>query len=223
MNQKHPIKVLILGAGGHAQVVVDILLMNYESDKKIVPIGYLDDDLSLKDKKILGIHVLGAISQLNDVPHDAIIIAVGDNRKRFSLFETLIQQGENLINAIHASVIISSQVEIGLGVVICAGVVVNTGTEIGNNVIINTGSIVEHHNRIKNHVHLAPGINLGGDVEIGEGTLVGIGASILPQKKVGQWSVIGSGSIVTMDIPDKVMAAGVPARVVRKILKEGYL
>ena len=217
MDQKHPNKVLILGAGGHAQVVADILLMNYESDKEIFPIGYLDDDLSFKDKRILGIPVLGTISQLKDISHDSIIIAVGDNRERVSIFETLNQQGENLINAIHADVVISSQVDLGAGVVICAGVVVNTGSVIGDNVILNTACTVDHHNKIHDHVHLAPGVHLGGDVEIGEGTLVGIGSSILPQKKVGQWSVIGIGSVVTRDIPDKVVAAGVPARAIRKI------
>lgn len=217
MDQKHPKKVLILGAGGHAQVVADILLMNYESDKEILPVGYLDDDLSLKDRQFLGIPVLGSLNQINEFFHVSVIVAVGDNRIRAILFNKLNLQGEKLINAVHPDAVISLHVKLGSGVVICAGVVVNTGSVIGDNVILNTACTVDHHNKIHNHVHLAPGVHVGGEVEIGEGTLVGIGASILPQKKIGKWSVIGAGSVVISDIPDKVVEAGDPARIIRKI------
>ncbi len=217
MKQKIPTKVIILGAGGHAQVVADILLMNFESSKEILPIGYLDDDLTLEGKDMLGLPVMGAIKHLADFSHDAVIVAVGDNKERSTIYKMVDRRGENIINAVHAEACVSSRVPLGSGVVICAGVVVNAGSVIGDNVILNTACTVDHHNKIHNHVHIAPGVHIGGDVEIGEGTLVGIGSSVIPQNKIGKWSVIGAGSVVISDIPDKVVQAGNPAKFIKKI------
>ena len=103
---------------------------------------------------------------------------------------------------------------------ICAGAVINPRSTIGANVIINTGCTVDHHNRIESHAHIAPGAHLGGDVSIGEGTLVGIGATVMPQRQVGQWSVVSAGALVHADVGDRVVAAGVPARAIRKLVVE---
>jgi len=56
---------------------------------------------------------------------------------------------------------------------------------------------------------------MGGGVQIGKGTLVGIGSTVLPGRHVGAWSVVGGGAVVRDDIPEGAVAVGVPARVVR--------
>jgi len=206
------VRVPILGAGGHAQVVADILLQARAAGASAHPIGFLDDDPALAGTAIMGLPVLGTIAQLDEFDHDAVIVAIGDNRTRAHLFESVQAQGEQIVNAIHPAAVLAPDVRLGEGVMICAGVVVNTGTVIGDNVILNTGCTVDHHNHIGNHVHIAPGVHLGGDVTIGEGTLVGIGASVIPQRTVGAWSVIGAGSVVTKDIPAQATAVGVPAQ-----------
>jgi len=210
------IGVMILGAGGHAQVVADILLRAHEAGANCRPIGFLDDNSSLAGTTIMGLPVLGSIAQLGQFDHDAVIAAIGDNRTRFRIFASVRARGERIVNAIHPAAVLAPDVRLGEGVMICAGVVVNTGTVIGDNVILNTGCTVDHHNRIGNHAHIAPGVHLGGEVTIGEGTLVGIGATVIPQRTVGAWSVIGAGSVVSKDIPAHATAAGVPARVIRQ-------
>lgn len=57
-------------------------------------------------------------------------------------------------------------------------------------------------------------------VEIGEGTFIGFGATILPNVRIGRHCLIGAGSVVTRDIPDYSIAAGAPARVVRRATDE---
>lgn len=208
-------RVLILGAGGHAQVIADILLRAHDAGSTVAPIGYLDDDPRLSGRVFLGLPVLGPLSQLAAIEHDAVIVAIGDNGVRCHLFESLRQQGECFAMAIHPHATLSSDVQVGPGTMICAGVVVNTGSTIGVNVILNTSCTVDHHNRIGDHAHIAPGAHLGGEVTIGEGTLIGIGATVMPRCQIGAWSVVGAAALVHHDLPAHVTAVGVPAQVIR--------
>ncbi len=210
-------RVLIIGAGGHAQVVADILLCMHQEDGDTVPVGYLDDDPALAGQQLLGLPVLGKLEQRGAIPHDRAIVAIGHNETRRQLFETLRQEGEEFILARHPRATVAASAQVGLGTVICAGVVINAGSVVGTNCILNTGCTVDHHNYIGDHAHIAPGVHLGGDVLIGEGTLVGIGATVLPQRRVGNWCIVSAGAVVHRDLDNGVVAAGMPARAVRRL------
>lgn len=209
-------RVIILGAGGHAQVVADILLRMAESGIDIAPVAFLDDNPTLKGQEILGILVLGEMAVLPTISHEAVIIAIGSNPVRQRLYQTLKVDGEQFVIARHPTAVIASDVHIGPGCMICANVVVNTGSVIGANVILNTACTVDHHNQIEDHAHIAPGVNLGGNVHIGEGTLVGIGATVMPQRQIGAWSQVGAGAVVTQNLPERITAVGIPAKPISK-------
>jgi maltose O-acetyltransferase len=55
----------------------------------------------------------------------------------------------------------------------------------------------------------------GEEVAVGEGTLIGIGATVILPRTIGDWAVIGAGSVVSRDLPAGATAVGVPARVMR--------
>ena len=207
-------KVLILGAGGHGQVVADILLRMVHAGQDVNPVGYLDDDPALVGRSFLDLLVLGSCDTLSQIDHEAVIVAIGDNAVRRRLFDRLEAQGTQFAVACHPSAVIAPDVRIGPGTMVCAGVIVNTGTTVGSNVILNTGCTVDHHNQVGDHVHLAPGVHLGGAVTISEGSFIGIGSSVIPGRTIGPWSLVGVGSVVTKDIPAHVTAVGVPARVI---------
>jgi sugar O-acyltransferase (sialic acid O-acetyltransferase NeuD family) len=213
-------RVLIVGAGGHGQVIADILLNTKGKEKELMPIGFLDDNQALQGKDFLGIPVLGSLECCSSIEHDAIIIAIGNNSIRRCLFEKFQIKGERFIIAGHPSAIIASNVSVGAGTMICAAAVVNPSSTIGANVILNTGCTVDHHNRLGDHVHIAPGVTLGGEVTVGKGTLVGIGATIMPQCSIGEWSIIGAGALVNKNLPNRVLAAGVPAKIMRRLDEE---
>lgn len=207
-------RLLIIGAGGHGQVVADILFRMRDEGSNIVVAGFLDDNPELTGRMILGVPVLGAISDCAGVEHDERIIAIGDNGTRKNLFHRLQQDGTPFFVARHPHSIVASDVEPGAGSMLCAGAIVNTGSTIGKGVILNTGCTVDHHNQIGNFVHIAPGVHLGGEVIAGEGALIGMSATVLPGRRVGAWSIVGAGSVVTKDIPERSLAFGIPARVV---------
>ena len=204
-------RVMLIGAGGHAQVVADILRAMQSAGENVEVIGYLDDNPALQGHRLQGYKVLGSLVALSHFTHDAVIVAIGDNRIRASLQERLSAQGERFFTAIHPQSIIANDVSIGEGTMVCAGVVVNVGTQIGKGVILNTGCTVDHHNRIGNFVHIAPGVNLAGNITVGEEAMVGVGAVAVPGINIGARAVVGAGAVVIRNVPENMTAIGVPA------------
>ena len=204
--------ILIVGAGGHGQVVADVLLAAHRAGDRDLPVGFVDDDPELQGKSCLGLPVLGPVCQLSAFPHNAVIVALGDNADRCRVFALLRDRAEPFAVARHPAALIADSAVIGPGTMVCAGVIVNPMARIGADVILNTGCTIDHHNEIADHVHVAPGVHLGGEVKVGEGALVGIGATVMPGKRIGAWSVVGAGAVVVHDVPDRAVVVGVPAR-----------
>jgi sugar O-acyltransferase (sialic acid O-acetyltransferase NeuD family) len=207
-------RVLIIGAGGHGQVVADILMAASRQGAREYACGYVDDDETLSGHILWTVPVVGSIDERHRFDHDAVILGIGDNSSRRRLFEQLLRSRERFVTARHPSAILSASSVIRHGSVVAPGAIVNVGACVGCNVILNTGCSIDHHCVIGDHAHIAPGARLGGHVTIGHGALVGIGAIVLPGRRVGAWSVVGAGAVVTRDIPDGVTAVGSPAHAV---------
>lgn len=205
-------RILIIGAGGHGQVVADALLQMQHAGAAVQPIGFLDDDERLIGRRILGLPVLGATNALTAVAPDSVVLALGDNQLRRTLFVALQAQGMCFTVVQHPTAVVAPDVRVGSGTMILAGAVINTGSHIGANCIINTRSSVDHHNQIGPHVHVAPGVTTGGNVTVEEGALVGIGATVMPGRRVGSWSIVGAAALVHRDVAPRSMVTGVPAR-----------
>jgi sugar O-acyltransferase (sialic acid O-acetyltransferase NeuD family) len=205
-------KVLIIGSGGHARVVADILL----AMKGVEPLGFASRNATVGSIGPLGLPILGDDSAVGEIKHDGVIVAIGKNRIRKQVFDRLEAAGETLVSAVHPTAILSPDVVMGKGCVVCAGAIVNTGSTVGDNVILNTGCTVDHDCSIGQHVHIAPGVNLAGDVVLGDGAFLGIGSSFVPRVRVGDWATLGAGAVVINDIAADCVAVGVPAKVMSK-------
>jgi UDP-perosamine 4-acetyltransferase len=200
--------VIVMGASGHAKVIIEILR---ERDVEIACCVARVD----APPRCLGIPVLcgdEALQQLHDVGHRRAVVAVGDNRVRARLADHLRQLGFTLVSAVSQHATLSPSATVGEGVAIMAGVVVNADTQIADLAIINTGATVDHDCHIGRSVHVAPQCALAGNVAVGEHTLVGIGARIIPGITIGRDVTIGAGAVVTADVPDGLTVVGVPAR-----------
>lgn len=203
-------EVIVVGAGGHAKVVIDIL--NYNSYKVI---GIVDENKEIHGTDIMGITVLGGKEVLINHAHriSNAFVAIGNNNIRVKIGEELKQLGYKLITAIHHNASVAESVRLGEGSMVAAGGIINPDAKIGSHVIINTGATVDHDCVIANGAHISPGANLAGNVSVGTNSHIGIGASIIQSINIGDDVVVGAGAVVVKDIESDVTAYGVPAKV----------
>lgn len=195
-------KISIIGASGHAKVIIDII----EENGGVVGEVYDQDVLK---KEILGKKIR---HNLNVLPK-ASVIAIGDNFIRKKIASSNFFDLQALI---HPKSSISKYSEIGTGTVVMSGVSVNAGSSVGNFCILNTNCSIDHDCKISDFVHISPNVALAGNVEIGECTHVGIGASIIQGIKIGRNCIIGAGAVIIRDVQDGMTIIGNPGREIRK-------
>ena len=207
-------KIVIIGAGGHARVVYEIV----SHDRNLEVVAFVDNVVHGRDEHIMGVRVMGDHSVLPRLIGDGVkgaIVAIGDNETRASRFQELAALGLMAVSGIHPTSHIASSARLGSGVTIAMGAIVSTGARIGDNVIVNTGAIVEHEDELEDHVHIGPRCALAGRVTVKRGAFIGIGSVVKEYLTIGRNSIIGAGSVVLEDIPDNVVAVGAPAKVIK--------
>jgi len=204
--------IVMVGAGGHAKVCIELLQAMGET--VLCCVGASDSGATC-----LGVPVLDGdhhLARLRAEGHARAFVALGSNRLRARLGQQLRELGFELVNAISPRAIVSPSAILGDGIAIMAGAVINADARIGALAIINTGATVDHDCSISEAVHLAPQCALAGNVSIGAGSFLGVGCKVIPGIEVGEQSTIGAGAVIISGIPPGVTAVGVPARVLNK-------
>jgi len=217
--------IVIVGASGHARVVVDII----EKQSKYLIAGFVDSSRAVGEK-IIGYEVLGMET---DIPRLTIthkiagfIIAIGDNEVRAVVAAKIlkISPQAQFISAIHPQAIIGKEVRIGAGSVVMAGAIINPCSTVGDFCIVNTKASLDHDSSMGDFSSLAPGVTAGGNCNIGNFSAIGIGATIKHGVTIGEHSVIGGAAMVTQDVQAFTVNYGVPSKRVRnRIQGEKYL
>jgi len=208
--------IVVVGASGHAKVVIDII----EKQGYFNIIGLIDD-LKERGSKLMGYEVLGDTGRIADLAAGGGIaggiVAIGHNWVRHHVVQNIRDRssGFQFVNAIHPSARIAREVRLGMGVALMAGVSVNPGTHIGDFCFINTNASVDHDNTLGDFSCLQPNAATGGNVRIGAFSVVSMGANVIHGVDIGVHTVVGAGSTVLADLPDRVVAYGTPCRVIR--------
>lgn len=210
-------RTLILGAGGHAGVLLDAALRQGELDV----VGMLCGPDEGCDQ-LLGVPRLGAEWDLPDLIRDqaieGVILGIGDAWLRCQAASRLMDKAPSLRfpSVIHPAAVIGANVTIGEGAAVFAGAVVNVNASLGGFSCINTMASVDHDSTVGRGCQLAPHAALAGRVRLGDHAVVSMGAMVIHRVSVGDHTLIGAGATVLHDLPAHVVAYGTPARVVRR-------
>jgi UDP-perosamine 4-acetyltransferase len=201
-------RIIVVGAGGHAKVVIDVLRSGGWEPK-----GLLDP--SYPSAPVSGVPVIGTDESAADLRRQGFynaFVAIGRNDLRRRLSRELRALGFELPNAIHATASLSPSAVLGAGIAIMPNAVINAEAQISDFAIINTGAIVEHDCIVGEATHVAPRSALGGFCRLGQEVFFGIGAVARPESVIGDRAVVGAGATVVRDIEAGATVVGNPAR-----------
>ena len=210
-------KIVLLGAGGHAREVLDVIEACRQAGDDVEVLGYIVDKkyglpgTIINEKQILGDFDWYA----NRASELYAICAVGNPVLRFRFAKRVKSLKGKFISFIHPKATITKWTTIGQGVIIAAGCVLTNHILLGNHVHLNPGCTIGHDTIIGDYVTLTQGVNIAGKVKISDGCFIGTGSNIIDRIHVGEWSIIGAGSTVIHNIPANTTVVGVPGRVIK--------
>jgi UDP-perosamine 4-acetyltransferase len=203
--------VVVVGAGGHALVAIEVLRAAGHRVAGCVSYdGRSRSELSRLDVAMLG-DESALVTMLEDGPVD-VFVAIGDNRSRCDVSRRLVGAGARATAVISPQASVSALASVGHGALVMPGAIINTLATIGTGAIVNTGASVDHECVVGDYAHIAPGVALAGNVIVGAGALVGIGSAVTPGCRIGAWSIVGAGATVIRDVPPATVVVGTPAR-----------
>jgi sugar O-acyltransferase (sialic acid O-acetyltransferase NeuD family) len=199
MDKKNLKPVIVLGGGGHAKVLIEILKL---SKRNIL--GMTLNSVA-SENELLGIKVLGNDEIILNYSPEEIDLVNGlgtlpSDKKRAQLSKSMRAINYVFTSVIHPQAVISYDVTLKEGVQIMAGCILQPGVVIGRDTIINTGTIIDHDSKVGSNCHLSPGVTICGDVMVGDGAFIGSGATVINSVKIGKDVIIGAASIVYSDV-----------------------
>ena len=207
-------KTIIYGCGDMGIQTYNIL----KHDSLVEIIGFLDDDKI--NSTFIGLPVFGNMNEINNIRkiHKVThgIVTIGDNKIRNNKTEALIEKDMKILSAIHPQAFTDNVMGIGFGTIVEMGAYIHPETIVGNGCFICSGSVIAHNSVVEDYALIAGGVVFGSRVKIGSYSLIGVGASISPYVTVGKNVIVGTGSVVIKNLPDNVIAAGVPAKILRE-------
>ena len=209
--------LIIFGASGFGREVAWAV----ERINKVSPtwnlLGFLDDSDEIQGTNINGYRVLGKTDDVLYYPDAYFVVAIGASRIREKIVSNMkvVNPSIKFGTVIDPSVEISEYVTIGEGTIICAHSIITVNINIGSHVIVNLDCTIGHDAILQDFVTLYPSVNVSGMTNIGHATELGTGMQIIQGKNVGDYSIVGAGSVVIKDIPAKCTAVGSPAKPIK--------
>lgn len=130
---------------------------------------------------------------------------------------------KNIQARIEPGAIIREQVEIGKNAVIMMGAIINIGAVIGEGSMIDMGAVLGGRATVGKHCHIGAGAVLAGVIEpasatpviIEDDVLIGANAVVIEGVHIGKGAVVAAGAVVIHDVPDGMVVAGCPAKIIK--------
>lgn len=194
--------LVMIGAGGHAAVLAEILL---ERNRQLIAV--VSPDLIKENSPLFGVTQISSDEELLTIysPQDVELVngvgSIPRNNIRSKLSTFFTEKGYTFARVISPKAILSNFLTLEEGVQVMPGAVIQVNTVVGKNSIINTGAIVEHDCTIGANNHIAPGVTLSGGVITDSDVHVGTGANIIQGIHIGQAAVVGAGTTISRNVP----------------------
>jgi sugar O-acyltransferase (sialic acid O-acetyltransferase NeuD family) len=215
--------LVIIGAGGFGAIAAwaadDINAAAIQGNHLALwdVVGYADCDSTKQGTCHAGRAVLGTIE---DVARDSdgrelwFFCAIGDNDSRAKMVRRAEKFGWKPATLVHPSAVLASSAEIGPGTYVGPAAVISFNAKIGAHVIIDVHVSVGHDAVVKDFSAVFPGARITGRCRLGEHSMVGSNATLLPGTIVGNHAVVGAGSLAHGSVEPDTTIFGIPARVI---------
>ena len=209
--------LVIIGAGGFGREVAWLVEDINGINKEWNLLGFIDENEDNHGKVLNGYKVLGGFDFLKDKKDIFYICAIGNAKvKKMIVEEKCIKYKIKPATLIHPSVIMSKKNNnIDEGCVVCAGSIITVNTKINKHVIVNLDCTIGHDVSIEDYVTIYPSVNLSGNCNIGKCVEIGTGTQVIQGKSIGEYSIVGAGSVVINNIENNRTVVGVPAKVIK--------
>lgn len=178
--------------------------------------GFIENQDRAKAGGELGGLPIYWVDELEDLTSSHWALCSLATTKRDGFVDQVAEAGMRFATVIHDSAYVADSVEVGAGTRIGVGTIVAANTSLGAQVSLNRRVTVGHDTVVGDYSTLQPCCNVAGHCDIGAKTYVGMSAVVLDGIQVGKGCVIGAGAVVTRDLPDHVLALGIPARIVKE-------
>jgi sugar O-acyltransferase (sialic acid O-acetyltransferase NeuD family) len=209
--------MIIIGAKGFAKEVLEVLYQRNELNSV-----YFFDNVNsdTPDKLYNRFDVLKDLEGVKNifVTNNEFVLGIGGTLTRYKLAVLFEKLGGKLCS------VVSPFAHIGHfntiheeGCCIMTGVIMTNDIHVGKGSLINLDCTIGHDTTIGQYCELSPSVNISGNCTIGSFCSIGTGAVILPKIKIGQNVTVAAGAVVTKDVPDNCMVAGVPAIIKKEI------
>lgn len=208
--------LLLFPFGGNAREALCAVLAAGSPWK---PIGFFDDDDSTWGKECCGVRVLGGRDAVGK-HRGAMILAVpgspGTYLERRKTLQGLEIPRERFATVRHPSVVVAPDAKVGRNTLLLPNVVVSTGARVGGHCVILPNTVIAHDSEVGDYTLIGSNVTVSGHVRIGENCYIGSGANLRDNISIGARTLLGLGANAVSDIESGVVAAGNPARVMRK-------
>ncbi len=214
-------RLVILGTGGNASDLLDIVdALNAVSPEWTVA-GFLDDVRPVGSRHI-GLEILGRTSEASTLAPLVdcwFVNSIGSDRsyrRRPDIVASTGIPAERFATLVHPAAMVSRRAQIGPGSYVVGGVSIAGGVSIGAHVHLGACCIVGHDTRVDDHAVIAPGAVISGFAHVGRACYVGTNACIRSSVQVGDFAVVGMGAVVIRDVLPGATVVGNPSRVLER-------
>lgn len=204
--------LIIVGAGGMGREIYTWLSQDIQGKPNCRIKGFIDDDLNALENYEYPVKIIGRISDYKPNPQEQFVLSILDPKIKKQIANLLLKKDARFYSLIHPTAIIGHNVTLGIGAIVCPYCILTNDIAIGDFVFMNTNSTVGHDSRIGDYTSINGKVEITGNSEVGSECIFGVGAKLIPGRKIANGATVGAGSVVIRNVNSAKTVFGNPAK-----------